>query len=129
MPSPKSGKAGKAVSPLAPKAPDEADVADPGQVEEIKAEQRQTESGKYGSQEVTPFKRDEDEPKTGWIEIELIDMDDHPVPGAAYEIKLPDGTVASGALDSKGFARVEGFEAGQCEITFPELDQDAWEQA
>jgi hypothetical protein len=37
--------------------------------------------------------------------------------------------VADGTLDEKGFARVEGFEPGQCEITFPELDEEAWKDA
>lgn len=50
-----SGAAGTAVGPIEPVAPEEADVAEPGQVEEIKAQQRQTESGKYCSVEVTFF--------------------------------------------------------------------------
>lgn len=139
----KSGKAGSAVSPAAPKQPEDADIADPGKVAEIKAEQRETESGKYGSQSVTshkppvksdapgdsPAEEQNDEEKTSWIEIELVGEDDEPIPGEKYRITLPDGSVAEGTLDEKGFARVEGFERGKCQISFPDLDKEAWEPA
>lgn len=70
----------------------------------------------------------EQQERTAWIEIELVDEDDQPVPGARYAITLPDGSVADGTLDAKGFARVEGFEPGSCQVTFPDLDQEAWEK-
>src|SRR5205807_1326774 len=117
MPSPKSGSAGSAVSPTDPAEAQEADQADPGKVEEIKAEQRQTQTGKYGSVKGKPLKapetEEEKEKKKSWIEIKLLDEDNEPVPGERYQITLPDGeTVAEGTLDEKGFARVEGFEPG-----------------
>jgi hypothetical protein len=132
MPSPKDGKAGSAVSPAAPAQAQEADQANPGQVEQIKAQQRQTQTGKYGSVQTKPNKppqtKEEKEKKKSWIEIELVDEDQNPVPGEAYRITLPDGqTVAEGTLDDKGFARVEGIEQGTCKITFPNLDREAWE--
>ena len=131
MPSPKSGNAGSAVSPADPKDPQEADKADPGAVEKAKAEQEQTQSGKYGSEQIKPYKppqtAEEKEKKKSWIEIEMVDEDKNPVPGEAYRITLPDGqTVAEGTLDDKGFARVDGIDSGTCKITFPELDKDAW---
>jgi hypothetical protein len=61
-----------------------------------------------------------------WIAIELIGEDDKPVPGAAYRIILVDGTTSEGTLDSKGSARVDGIDPGTCVVTFPKLDQDAW---
>ena len=51
------------------------------------------------------------------------------MPGERYRIELPDGSTAEGTLDEKGQARVEGIEPGNCKITFPDLDQDAWEKA
>ncbi len=70
------------------------------------------------------------EEKKSWIEIELVDEEDNPVPGERYKVTLPDGkTVAEGTLDEKGFARVEGIDPGTCKITFPNLDKDAWEKA
>ena len=127
MPSPKDGKAGSAVTPAEPSEAKEADNANPGEVEQIKAEQRQTKSGKYGSVQVKPYKRDPT--KKSWIEIELVDDDNEPVPGEPYRITLPDGeTAAEGTLDDKGFARVDGIDPGTCKVTFPELDKDAWDK-
>jgi type VI secretion system secreted protein VgrG len=129
----KSGKAGKAVAPADPDKPEDADVADPGEIAEAKAEQIEKKSGKYGATPVKPYKppqtEEEEEKKTAWIEIELVDEEDEPVPSEKYEIKLPDGSVAKGTLDGNGFARVEGIDPGTCEITFPNLDKDAWEKA
>ena len=140
----KSGTAGTPVEPAAPVAPHEADNADPGAVEEIKAEQRQAQSGKYGSVKAKPFQppaavggassqaqpeENANEKKQSWIEIELVGEDDQPIPGEKYQITLPDGRVAEGTLDHNGFARVEGFEPGACRVTFPALDQAAWEDA
>jgi len=129
----KSGKAGKAVAPADPDVAEDADVADPAEVAEVKAEQQKKESGKYGETPTKPHKppetEEEAEEKTAWIEIELVDEEDEPVPSEKYEIKLPDESVAKGTLDGDGFARVEGIEPGTCEITFPNLDKDAWEKA
>jgi hypothetical protein len=134
VPSAKSGKACTLVAPTAPPEAQEADVADPGEVSKLKSEQRQTGKGKYGSVQAKSHKPEEkkkdEEKKTTWIEIELIDEDDNPVPGEQYAITLPDGeTVASGTLDDKGLARVEGIEPGTCKISFPRLDKNAWEKA
>lgn len=122
----KSGKAGSPVSPAAPDKAEDADIADPGKVAEIKSEQIKTKSGKYGSEQVKPHKPDEE--KTSWIEIEMVDEEDNPVPGEKYKITLPDDSVAQGTLNEKGFARIEGIESGTCKITFPELDAEAWEK-
>ena len=139
MPSPGSGSPGTIVSPAAPDPAQDADNADPGQVESVKAGQRQTQTGKYGSQQVKPFKKDDSSSssssassgsvETSWIEIEMVDEQGHAVPGEAYEITLPDNSVASGTLDDKGFARVAGFAPGSCKVSFPDLDKEAWETA
>ena len=127
---PKSGKAGSAVSPTAPEVAEDADIADPGKVEKIKAEQVKSKSGKYGTEKTKPHKPkddDSDDEKKSWIEIELVDEEDNPVPGEKYKITLPDGKVAQGTLDEKGFAHIGGIESGTCQVTFPNLDKDAWE--
>lgn len=68
------------------------------------------------------------DPTLHWIEIELIGEDDRPVANETYRITLPDGSVTTGRLDSNGRARVDGLaQAGQCQITFPNLDESAWE--
>lgn len=68
------------------------------------------------------------QPHKHWIEIELIGEDDQPISGEKYLVKLPDGTTKEGILNDQGWARVEGFFTGQCNVTFPELDQDSWKQ-
>lgn len=61
-----------------------------------------------------------------WIEVQLVGEDDAPIPGEAYEITLPGGSVVAGTLDEKGCARVGGIPAGVCLVTFKNLDRDAW---
>ncbi|MBS3919724.1 MAG: type VI secretion system tip protein VgrG [Deltaproteobacteria bacterium] len=106
------------VPPAAPVKPDMAASATPGK--DVKdQEQRHKESTE-----------EEEEEKKSWIEIELVDEDDNPVSGEKYKVTLPDGkTVAEGTLDENGFARVDGIDPGNCKITFPSLDKDAWEKA
>ncbi len=179
MPDPKDGEAGSAVEPAEAVAPELADEADPGAVAEVKAEQIEAQTGKYGTQKVSPYKpptaeeqqaeakKEEKKKKkqekkkteadeevseeaaeeealfesvaviqesavqvtTDWIEIELVGMDDSPVAGMPYEITLPDGkTVDKGTLDAKGKAKLIGLTSGDCQISFPELDQAAWEE-
>jgi hypothetical protein len=62
-----------------------------------------------------------------WVEIELVGEDDEPIPGARYRITAPGGTVREGELDEEGRARLDGIAPGACRVTFPELDEDAWE--
>ena len=61
-----------------------------------------------------------------WIEVQLIGEDDQPVPSVKYAIAIPGGTMKSGTLDDKGKVRIEGIPAGTCQVSFPDLDQDAW---
>lgn len=135
MASPKSVKMGSAVAPAETVEVPEADTADPGEVSKIKAEQLQTKSGKYGKVTLPPVSGATDpagtdeEKKLSWIEIELVDEENKPVPGEPYKITTSDNKVAEGTLDNKGFARVDGIEPGTCKVTFPKLDKDAWEKA
>ncbi len=60
--------------------------------------------------------------------MSYLDEDGNPVPGEAYSITLPDGsTVADGTLDEKGRARVDNIDPGTCKVTFPNLDEEAWQ--
>jgi type VI secretion system secreted protein VgrG len=131
----KSGKAVTAVEPTAPEEAFAADEAKPGDVAKVKAKEQAAKSGKYGSTKAPAFKpadpdevnEETEEVKTSWIEIELVGDDDKGISGEKYEITLPDGTMASGTLDGNGTARIEGFEAGECKVSFPKLDKEAWE--
>jgi len=138
-----SGTAAAILSPLSPTAPKEADVARAGGTQVSGAETRTPAS--LSLQTITPAKvvrqsaaadapthdpsAEENRQKTSWIEIKLVGEDGKPIPGEAYRVTLPDGKVADGTLDENGFARVSGFDPGSCKISFPNLDQDAWEPA
>lgn len=61
-----------------------------------------------------------------WVEIELVDEENKPVPEEKYKIEISDGSIIEGTLDSQGKARHEGIKRGNCKITFPNLDKDAW---
>jgi type VI secretion system secreted protein VgrG len=112
---PLSGAAKAAVPPVAPLAAAVASDAGPGK-DQSAQEQRHKPS-------------QEDKAKKSWIEIELVDEDNKPVPGEKYKVTLPDGkTVAQGTLDQNGYARVNGVDPGTCKVTFPDLDKDAWEK-
>ena len=128
-----SGKAGSIVKPSAPDAVVEADDAKPGQIAELpETPSRQRAQAQLAEIVAPPFKppseQEAEDEELSWIEIELVDENDEPIPGERYEVELPDGRKASGSLDNNGFARVEGFEAGSCKVTFPNLDKEAWER-
>jgi len=129
----KPGTAPAIVAPAAPTEALEADNADPGQVEEAKAVAKTSKQGKYGSTPMQPFVPPPNPTEwkgkeLTWIELELVGMDDKPVTGELYEITVPDGRVYRGSTDQNGVGRVQGFEPGDCKITFPRLDQGAWEE-
>lgn len=66
--------------------------------------------------------------KKHWVEILMLDKEGNPVPGIAYRVRVPGGQVVEGSLDGKGRARVDGIDAGSCQIAFPGLDTDVWEK-
>lgn len=61
-----------------------------------------------------------------WVEVSLRDERENPVPGARYELILPDGKTITGSLDSMGCARVDGISPGSCKVDFPDYDADHW---
>lgn len=65
--------------------------------------------------------------KNAWIEIILVDMEGKPVPGVKYRITPPGGEPVEGNLNEHGQAGLYMIEPGNCKITFPDLDKDAWE--
>jgi len=136
-----SGSAGSAVSPLSPTDPTDADTANPGENDAPTAApgtpattsatnvSALTGTTSPASNAPTHNPNDpENQKKKSWIEIQLFDEEGNPVPGEPYKVTLPDGTtVADGTLDDKGFARVDNIDPGTCQVTFPNLDKDAWE--
>jgi hypothetical protein len=65
-----------------------------------------------------------------WVQFELLDMDNQPVPGEKYRITTPDGKSHEGKTDLNGVARVIGIpQDGSCALVYPDLDEAAWEAA
>ncbi|MCC6425503.1 MAG: hypothetical protein IT435_01650 [Phycisphaerales bacterium] len=131
---PKSAKKGSPVAPAEPDPPVVPEEHEAGSAAPPEAQAAQKKPHKPLNQTAGGAGSGEegegnDEPLS-WIEIEMIDEADQPVTGMCYSIELPDGTVAEGVLDEKGMARVEGFVkgSGQCKVSFPDLDKEAWEK-
>lgn len=71
---------------------------------------------------------EEPKQKKAWIEIILVDMDGKPMPGVRYRITPPGGgEPQEGTLNEHGQAGYYQIEPGNCKITFPDLDKDAWD--
>lgn len=61
-----------------------------------------------------------------YIEIELVDKNDKPIPNLPYRITDPNGEVISeGKLDENGSTRLEDLPQGECDISFPGSDFSA----
>jgi type VI secretion system secreted protein VgrG len=120
--SPLSGVAGSLVAPLAAAVAAIADDASPGALAEIQRNQVSSPPSHDPTSE-------ENKEKKSWIEIELVDEEGKPMAGESYQVTLPDGSVESGTLDEKGFAHVGNIDPGNCQVTFPNLDKEAWEEA
>ncbi|HEY8560441.1 MAG TPA: hypothetical protein VIL74_08695 [Pyrinomonadaceae bacterium] len=65
--------------------------------------------------------------KKAWIEIILVDAEGKPVPNVRYRITPPGGAPVEGRLNEHGQAGLYQIDPGNCKITFPDLDKDAWE--
>jgi len=63
------------------------------------------------------------------VAIELVSSAGQPMSGQTYRLTTPDGKAREGKLDGQGRARVDGVTAGQCEISFPDLDGKGWSPA
>lgn len=67
---------------------------------------------------------------THFLEIELRDEDGEPVADEEFRVVLPSGEAVRGFLDGAGFQRFGPIEdAGQCQVSFPNLDQSAVRKA
>ncbi len=145
---PLPGMPGMLVPPTAPLVAEIADQADPGSKDTTYKSQRQAATAGLspataGLSPATAAaaaaaanapshdpNAEENKDKKSWIEIELVDEDNKPVPGEKYRVTLPDGTtVAEGTLGADGRARVEHIDPGSCKVTFPDLDKEAWGSA
>ena len=58
-----------------------------------------------------------------WIEIELMDENDDPIPSQDYKVTLPNGYTKNGKLDQNGYALIKDIPPGRVEIEFPYLNE------
>jgi type VI secretion system secreted protein VgrG len=107
------------VPPTAPEPADPADDDKPGS--KMRLEKQSNERKKKKP-------KPEDQP-VSWIELKFIDEEGNPVPGEGYEVVEADGTTHTGTLDEYGKAHVPLLKPGNCKVSFPRLDQGAWEDA
>ncbi len=70
---------------------------------------------------------EEQKQKKAWIEIILVDAEGKPMPGVRYRITPPGGAPVEGRLNEHGQAGLYQIEPGNCKITFPDLDKEAWD--
>jgi hypothetical protein len=62
-----------------------------------------------------------------WVEVELVGANNKPIAYERYSINLPTGSASEGRLDASGWIRIDGITAaGNCQITFPDLDAKVW---
>jgi hypothetical protein len=64
--------------------------------------------------------------KSSWVEINLLDAAGEPVAAERYKIKLPDASIQEGSLDTHGHVEFYSINAGSCEVSFPNLEDDDW---
>jgi hypothetical protein len=60
------------------------------------------------------------------LEIHVVDLNQKPQEGLAFEIKMPDGGSVSGKLDKDGRGRAKSSALGMFTVTFPDLDGADW---
>jgi hypothetical protein len=140
MPSPKDGTAGTLVLPTNADPAQDADQADPGAVESVKAGQRESGTGKYGSVSAPPFnpaseetevqeEQPEEEEEPHWIEVKVIDDTGKVMAGEPYKLVLSDGRVVDSTLDENGSVRLDGIDAGNCTFSLTKRNDDEWSKA
>jgi len=77
-----------------------------------------------------PKKSPEKEKPLYSAEFELVGEDGKGIALEKFRVTLPDGSVREGVTDLQGRIRIDDIETqGSCKISFPELDQDCWEDA
>jgi hypothetical protein len=134
MPSPKSGKSPSPAPPTEPAEP-KAPINEQGGAAPGASGGSKEGSGATASTKAPPFtpmtkeQAKEQGRKLHFIEIRLVDQDGDPVPHEAYQITMPDGSVASGTLDKHGRARIDGIpDEGTAKVSFPRFDESTWEK-
>lgn len=134
--SPKGGSPGSPAAPKPPDPPKEALAKDDRQTNA--APERKVAAGSDGAAaaasssspapEAAPAAAEEKaaEQAGDFLEIELKTPDGKPIAGERFSAKLPDGSTVAGYTGADGKAKVDGVPKGQAQVSFPDMDKDAW---
>jgi len=118
-----------ATAPVKPDDPGVADKSDPGK-DTTYAGGEEPEPGEplpeVAGHEFEPPEEKPKEEEKSWLKIRLVNDAGEPVPGEKYRITCPDGSIKEGRLDANGMAEVKLAAPEECEVTFPDLDGEAW---
>ncbi|MBF6043187.1 MULTISPECIES: PAAR domain-containing protein [Pseudomonas] len=57
-----------------------------------------------------------------FVEFQLLNEKEEPIPHEEYVLTLSDGVVVTGVLDGEGFVHVANVPRGSCSIKFPKLE-------
>ncbi len=77
--------------------------------------------------EFPPEEIPEPEEKT-WLKVQLVDSEGNPVPSEPYRVTGPSDKVYEGTTDANGMVELYDLPEGEYDVTFPELDDSAWER-
>lgn len=61
--------------------------------------------------------------ETTYVEFQLFDENEKPIPNEAYIITYPNGIKVEGTLDDSGFVHLDDVPRGYCTIQFPSLEK------
>ena len=59
-----------------------------------------------------------------FVEFQLVNEKEEPIPNEAYVITLPNGKKIEGTLDGNGFVHLDDVPRGRCTIRFPNLKSE-----
>src|SRR5262249_9274807 len=69
------------------------------------------------------------DPSTPFLSFHLVDQDGDPLGGIRYELTLGDGALVEGTTDDAGAVFLPEVPPGACELSLPDLPDDAWDLA
>lgn len=72
---------------------------------------------------------EDSEARTDWVEFRVEDGGGAPVADVRYVLTLPDGSKRQGVTPANGVIYWKNIATGECELSFPDLDQSEWSLA
>lgn len=105
-----------------------ADKSEPGKDVRYGGQKEEYEPIEVAEQEPAPAEEETPEEEKTWVEVELVDEFDEPVPSEPCAITAPDGREIRRTTDANGLIRVTGIDPGECQVNFYRRDREAWQR-